>query len=45
MRWPPKICDPRSCAHLDQLAKKPIDTLLNERYEKFRKMGKVFEGS
>ena len=32
-------------AHLDQLSKKPIDTLLNERYEKFRKMGKVFEES
>jgi acetyl-CoA carboxylase carboxyl transferase subunit alpha len=30
-------------AHLDQLTKKPIDTLLDERYEKFRKMGKVFE--
>jgi acetyl-CoA carboxylase carboxyl transferase subunit alpha len=30
--------------HLDQLSKKPIDTLLNERYEKFRRMGKVFEG-
>jgi len=32
-------------AHLDQLTKKPIDTLLNERYEKFRRMGKVFEGN
>jgi len=31
-------------AHLDQLTKKPIDVLLDERYEKFRKMGKVFEG-
>ena len=30
--------------HLDQLTRKPIDTLLNERYEKFRRMGKVFEG-
>ncbi|MBV8177001.1 MAG: acetyl-CoA carboxylase carboxyl transferase subunit alpha, partial [Verrucomicrobia bacterium] len=29
--------------HLDQLSRKPIDTLLNERYEKFRRMGKVFE--
>src|SRR5246500_1385341 len=29
--------------HLDQLTGKPIDTLLNERYEKFRCMGKVFE--
>jgi hypothetical protein len=25
---------------LDQLTKKPIDALLDERYEKFRKMGK-----
>ena len=32
-------------AHLDQLKEKPIETLLNERYEKFRRMGKVFEGS
>ena len=31
-------------AHLDQLTMKPIDVLLDERYEKFRKMGKVFEG-
>jgi acetyl-CoA carboxylase carboxyl transferase subunit alpha len=31
-------------SHLDQLTKKPIDTLLQERYEKYRKMGKVFEG-
>jgi acetyl-CoA carboxylase carboxyl transferase subunit alpha len=31
-------------AHLDELRKKPIDTLLNDRYEKFRRMGKVFEG-
>src|SRR6476660_1260870 len=30
--------------HLDQLRDKPIDTLLEERYEKFRRMGKVFEG-
>ncbi|MBV8175370.1 MAG: acetyl-CoA carboxylase carboxyltransferase subunit alpha [Verrucomicrobia bacterium] len=29
--------------HLDQLTRKPMDTLLNERYEKFRRMGKVFE--
>jgi acetyl-CoA carboxylase carboxyl transferase subunit alpha len=29
--------------HLDQLKKKPIDTLLEERYEKFRRMGKIFE--
>ena len=29
--------------HPDQLTKKPLDTLLDERYEKFRKMGKVFE--
>jgi acetyl-CoA carboxylase carboxyl transferase subunit alpha len=32
-------------AHLDQLKEKPIETLLNERYEKFRRMGMVFEGS
>ena len=30
--------------HLGQLATKPIDTLLNERYEKFRRMGSVTEG-
>jgi acetyl-CoA carboxylase carboxyl transferase subunit alpha len=32
-------------AHLDQLKEKPIESLLNERYEKFRRMGMVFEGS
>jgi len=42
MNWPRRICAPL-LEHLDQLTKKPIDTLLNERYEKFRKMGKVFE--
>jgi acetyl-CoA carboxylase carboxyl transferase subunit alpha len=31
-------------AHLGQLTTKPIDTLLNERYEKFRRMGSVIEG-
>src|ERR1700757_1009645 len=31
-------------AHLDQLTRKPVEALLSERYEKFRKMGKVFEG-
>jgi acetyl-CoA carboxylase carboxyl transferase subunit alpha len=30
-------------AHLDQLKEKPIESLLNERYEKFRRMGRVFE--
>jgi hypothetical protein len=28
----------------DQLTKKPINALLDERQEKFRKTGKVFEG-
>jgi len=32
-------------AHLEHLKEKPIESLLNERYEKFRKMGMVFEGS
>ncbi len=31
-------------SHLGELTKKPIDTLLNERYEKFRGMGSVIEG-
>jgi acetyl-CoA carboxylase carboxyl transferase subunit alpha len=31
-------------SHLGQLTKKPIETLLNERYEKFRAMGSVIEG-
>jgi acetyl-CoA carboxylase carboxyl transferase subunit alpha len=31
-------------SHLGQLTKKPIDRLLNERYEKFRGMGSVIEG-
>jgi acetyl-CoA carboxylase carboxyl transferase subunit alpha len=31
--------------HLDQLKEKSVETLLNERYEKFRRMGRVFEGS
>jgi acetyl-CoA carboxylase carboxyl transferase subunit alpha len=31
-------------AHLDQLIGKPIEILLNERYDKFRRMGMVFEG-
>jgi acetyl-CoA carboxylase carboxyl transferase subunit alpha len=30
-------------SHLDHLTKKPVSTLLQERYEKFRRMGKVFE--
>jgi acetyl-CoA carboxylase carboxyl transferase subunit alpha len=30
--------------HLDQLREKSVETLLNERYDKFRRMGKVFEG-
>jgi len=30
-------------SHLDHLTKESIDTLLQKRYEKFRRMGKVFE--
>ncbi|HKM58969.1 MAG TPA: acetyl-CoA carboxylase carboxyl transferase subunit alpha, partial [Chthoniobacterales bacterium] len=30
--------------HLAELVKKPVNKLLEQRYEKFRRMGKVSEG-